>query len=225
MVGGCSSSHYAPTAPVAKGNEHNGYYRVQRGDTLYRIGLRFNQSVGTLVRWNSLPDANSIKVGQLIRVRKPASTASVPSKPKNPPAKPRDRNVPKQSGGGGGQTPNIKLQWPVRGTVISSFNGQTQKGIDIAGVRGMPVKAAASGTVQYAGEELRGYGKLILIKHSNSTITAYAHNETLKVRNGQTVQAGQVIATMGDSGTTGVKLHFEVRVNSQAVNPMRYLPN
>ena len=109
--------------------------------------------------------------------------------------------------------------------MISNFNGQTQKGIDIAGARGTPIKAAAAGTVQYAGDELRGYGRLILIKHSNSTITAYAHNDTMKVRNGQAVQAGQVIATMGDSGTNTVKLHFEVRINSQAVNPLRYLSN
>lgn len=227
LLGGCSNSNYGHQVHVIKENDQNGFYRVQRGDNLYRIGLRFNQSVSTLVRWNNLPDANAITVGQLIRVRKPIKTAPTPSKPNKPASKPRGKNVPDQKGGvvTGGQVPNIKLQWPVRGRVISNFNGQTQKGIDIAGERGMPVKAAAAGTVQYAGNELRGYGRLILIKHSNSTITAYAHNETMKVRNGQTVQAGQVIATMGDSGTTRVKLHFEVRVNSQAVNPMRYLPN
>ena len=227
LLDGCSTNG-GQRAPVVNGNEYNGYYRVQRGDNLYRIGLRFNQSVSTLVRWNNLPNANAIEVGQLIRVRKPTQKVSTQTRPKKPATTPQRGNVPnKNSGGsvGSGQTMNIKLQWPVRGKVISNYNGQTQKGIDIAGTRGTPIKAAAAGTVQYAGDELRGYGRLILIKHNNSTITAYAHNDTMKVKNGQVVQAGQVIATMGDSGTNTVKLHFEVRVNSQAVNPLRYLPN
>ncbi len=202
------------------GSAHNGFYRVQRGDTLYRIGLRFNQNVNTLVRWNNLANANEIEVGQLIRVRKPASASGRPTGVKSPSGRvARESEVVTT----GTAAPDIRLQWPVRGTVISRFNGQTQKGIDIAGSRGTPVKAAAAGTVQYAGDELRGYGKLVLIKHSDSTMTAYAYNDSLKVRNGQSVQMGQTIATMGDSGTTGVKLHFEVRVNSRAVNPLRYL--
>lgn len=221
LLGGCQS-YTAAKAPVMSGSAQNGFYRVQRGDTLYRIGLRFNQNVNTLVRWNNLANANAIEVGQLIRVRKPAVVSG------------RSAGVKPPSGRVAGQSeavttstaaPDIRLQWPVRGKVISTFNGQTQKGIDIAGSRGTPVKAAAAGTVQYAGDELRGYGRLVLIKHSNSTMTAYAYNDSLIVRNGQSVQAGQTIATMGDSGTTGVKLHFEVRVNSRAVNPLRYLSN
>lgn len=206
------------------GSAQNGYYRVQRGDTLYRIGLRFNQDVNTLVRWNNLANPHAIEVGQLIRVRKPttASGSGNSSSIKRQPG----RVAPKpDTGTTTTAAPDIRLRWPVQGKVISTFNGQTQKGIDIAGSRGTPVKAAAAGTVQYAGEELRGYGKLVLIKHSNSTMTAYAYNDSLKVVNGQKVQAGQTIATMGDSGTTGVKLHFEVRVNSKAVNPLHYLAN
>lgn len=219
LLGGCQSNTVAE-APVMSGNAHNGFYRVQRGDTLYRIGLRFNQNVNTLVRWNNLANANEIEVGQLIRVRKPASASGRPTGVKPPSGRvARESEVVMT----GTAAPDIRLQWPVRGTVISRFNGQTQKGIDIAGSRGTPVKAAAAGTVQYAGDELRGYGRLVLIKHSNSTMTAYAYNDSLKVRNGQSVQMGQTIATMGDSGTTGVKLHFEVRVNSRAVNPLHYL--
>ncbi|MBI0130146.1 peptidoglycan DD-metalloendopeptidase family protein [Snodgrassella sp. W8124] len=204
------------------GRAQNGYYRVQRGDTLYRIGLRFNQDVNTLVRWNHLANPHAIEVGQLIRVRKPNSVSGGSAGVKRQPG----RVTPKpDTGTTTTAAPDIRLRWPVKGKVISTFNGQTQKGIDIAGSRGTPVKAAAAGIVEYAGEELRGYGKLVLIKHSNSTITAYAYNDSLKVVNGQKVQAGQTIATMGDSGTTGVKLHFEVRVNSKAVNPLRYLSN
>lgn len=221
LLGGCANNNPAK-APVMNGRAQNGYYRVQRGDTLYRIGLRFNQDVNTLVRWNHLANPHAIEVGQLIRVRKPNSVSggSAGVKPQS------GRVTPKPDIGTiTTAAPDIHLRWPVQGKVISTFNGQTQKGIDIAGNRGTPVKAAAAGVVEYAGEELRGYGKLVLIKHSNSTMTAYAYNDSLKVVNGQKVQAGQTIATMGDSGTTGVKLHFEVRVNSKAVNPLRYLSN
>ena len=221
LLGGCANNNPAK-APVMNGRAQNGYYRVQRGDTLYRIGLRFNQDVNTLVRWNHLANPHAIEVGQLIRVRKPNSVSGGSAGVKPQPG----RVTPKPDTGTTiTAAPDIRLRWPVKGKVISTFNGQTQKGIDIAGSRGTPVKAAAAGTVQYAGEELRGYGKLVLIKHSNSTMTAYAYNDSLKVVNGQKVQAGQTIATMGDSGTTGVKLHFEVRVNSKAVNPLRYLSN
>lgn len=227
LLSGCTIKSNGHKPPVINGNSLNGYYRVQRGDNLYRIGLRFNQSVKNLVQWNNLVDANAIEVGQLIRVRKPANVIITQPKSRRANTVSQGANVPNKGNQGTvkpRQQANIQLQWPVRGNVVSNFNGQTQKGIDIAGIRGTPVKAAAAGVVQYAGDELRGYGRLILIKHSNTTMTAYAYNDTLKVRNGQSVQAGQVIATMGDSGTTGVKLHFEVRVNSQAVNPMRYLP-
>lgn len=212
----------------------DGYYRVQRGDNLYRIGLRFNQNVNTLMQWNRLRDANAISVGQLIRVRSTGAATTTAGKKPSPPSRRKPVNNPKNNPPprtqpatppATGGVPNVAVQWPVRGTVIGTYNGTTQKGIDIAGSRGTPVKAAAAGTVLYAGEELRGYGQLILLRHSASTLTAYAHNDSLRVHKGQKVQAGAVIATMGDSGTQGVKLHFEIRVNGTAVNPQRYLPH
>ena len=107
---------------------------------------------------------------------------------------------------------------------MAQYNGTTQKGIDIGGSRGTPVKAAADGKVLYAGNEVRGYGNLILIRHNSTTLTAYAHNDSLRVRKDQTVKAGDTIATMGDTGTNRVKLHFEIRINGKAVNPLPYLP-
>ena len=86
------------------------------------------------------------------------------------------------------------------------------------------MKAAADGKVLYAGNEVRGYGNLILIRHNSSTLTAYAHNDSLRVRKDQTVKAGDTIATMGDTGTNRVKLHFEIRIGGKAVNPLPYLP-
>lgn len=117
-----------------------------------------------------------------------------------------------------------QLQWPVRGEILSRFNNASNKGIDIGGAAGTPVKAAAAGRVSYAGEGLRGYGKLILINHGGGLLTAYAHNQSLHVREGDRVSAGQTIASMGSSGTDRVKLHFEVRRNNRALNPLDFLP-
>ena len=99
-----------------------------------------------------------------------------------------------------------------------------EKGIDIAGTRGQPVYAAGAGKVVYVGNQLRGYGNLIMIKHGEDYITAYAHNDTMLVNNGQNVKAGQKIATMGSTGTDSVKLHFQIRYKATAIDPLRYLP-
>jgi murein DD-endopeptidase MepM/ murein hydrolase activator NlpD len=119
------------------------------------------------------------------------------------------------------------FRWPARGRVIQGFgtrNGQTNEGINIAVPEGTSVRAADGGTVAYAGEELKGYGKLVLIRHSNGYVTAYAHNGELKVRKGDQVQRGQVVATSGRTGNVSTpQLHFEVRKGSNPVDPMKYL--
>lgn len=117
--------------------------------------------------------------------------------------------------------------WPAQGVVISKFssNGSLNKGIDIAGELGQPVLSAQDGTVVYAGSGLRGYGELVIIKHSDIYVSAYGHNRSLKVREGQKVKAGQVIADMGSTGTDRVKLHFEIRRQGKPVDPLQYLPS
>lgn len=117
-------------------------------------------------------------------------------------------------------------QWPTQGRLLSSFQGSTglNKGIDIAGILGQPVIAAASGQVVYSGTGLRGYGKLLIIKHNETFLSAYAHNHHLLVKEGDFVKAGQKIADMGSSGTDRVKLHFEIRREGTPVDPMKYLP-
>ncbi|MCC8367604.1 murein hydrolase activator NlpD [Xenorhabdus sp. PB61.4] len=117
-------------------------------------------------------------------------------------------------------------RWPAEGKVLESFSDSQggNKGIDIAGNRGQPVFATASGKVVYAGNALRGYGNLIIIKHDDDYLSAYAHNDTMLVREQQDVQAGQKIATMGSTGTSSVRLHFEIRYKGKSVNPLRYLP-
>ncbi|HBV75686.1 peptidoglycan DD-metalloendopeptidase family protein [Vibrio casei] len=115
--------------------------------------------------------------------------------------------------------------WPTKGRVISKFSigEQGNKGIDIAGQRGQDVVSTASGVVVYAGNALRGYGNLIIIKHNDEYLSAYAHNDRLLIREGQSVKTGQKIASMGSTGTNSVRLHFEIRYKGKSVNPERYL--
>jgi len=122
--------------------------------------------------------------------------------------------------------PVSSWRWPTEGRIIDNFSASEggNKGIDIAGSRGQPVLATASGRVVYAGNALRGYGNLIIIKHNDDYLSAYAHNDSMLVREQQEVQAGQKIATMGSTGTSSVRLHFEIRYKGKSVNPLRYLP-
>ncbi len=123
-------------------------------------------------------------------------------------------------------TPVGSWRWPTDGKIIDNFSAAEggNKGIDIAGSRGQPVVATASGRVVYAGNALRGYGNLIIIKHNDDYLSAYAHNDSMLVREQQEVKAGQKIATMGSTGTSSVRLHFEIRYKGKSVNPLRYLP-
>ncbi|BET98021.1 murein hydrolase activator NlpD [Xenorhabdus taiwanensis] len=119
-----------------------------------------------------------------------------------------------------------RWRWPAEGKILEGFSDSQggNKGIDITGSRGQPVFATARGKVVYAGNALRGYGNLIIIKHNDDYLSAYAHNDTMLVREQQDVQAGQKIATMGSTGTSSVRLHFEIRYKGKSVNPLRYLP-
>lgn len=119
-----------------------------------------------------------------------------------------------------------KWLWPTKGRVVKNFSAgdQGNKGIDIAGQRGQSITSTAAGTVVYSGNALRGYGNLIIVKHNEHYLSAYAHNDRLLVKEGQSVKAGQKIATMGSSGTNSVRLHFEIRYQGKSVNPKRYLP-
>ncbi|WP_253452938.1 peptidoglycan DD-metalloendopeptidase family protein [Neisseria perflava] len=196
----------------------DGYYRVQQGDTLYRIAKRYGQSVSTLAAWNNIPNSSKIEVGQVLRVKRSGSASRSASGSSSRYNAASARTV----------TPvnRLNLQWPVdngRNSVIQRYNGTSSKGIDIAGQRGEPIKAAAAGKVIYVGEGVRSYGKLVLISHNNATITAYAHNDSILVQENQQVRAGQAIASMGSSDADRVKLHFEVRINGKAVDPMPYL--
>ncbi|MDO8962717.1 MAG: peptidoglycan DD-metalloendopeptidase family protein [Methylophilus sp.] len=114
--------------------------------------------------------------------------------------------------------------WPTNGKVVANFNEASNKGIDIAGTAGQAINAASSGKVIYSGSDLRGYGKLIIIKHNKTFLSVYAHNNKLLVKEGQIVAAGQKIAEMGNTDSNSVKLHFEIRQQGKSVDPAKYLP-
>ena len=146
-------------------------------------------------------------------VSAPASTASAASAPAAAPAA-----SPAAAG-----DEDVAFIWPASGALLAGFDEVRNKGYDIAGKAGDPVLAAADGRVVYAGAGLRGYGNLIILKHNNTFLTAYAHNQALLVKEDQTVRRGQKIAEMGNTDADRVKLHFEIRRQGKPVDPARYL--
>ena len=118
----------------------------------------------------------------------------------------------------------LSWMWPSDGRVVATFDEGKNKGVDIAGKLGQQVMAAGAGKVMYAGSGIRGYGNLVIVKHSNSLLSAYAHNRAIVVKEGQTVAKGEKIAEMGDSDADSVKLHFEIRQQGKPVDPSRFLP-
>ena len=126
--------------------------------------------------------------------------------------------------GAGADEEKLSWMWPSDGKVVATFDEGKNKGVDIAGKMGQQVVAAGAGKVMYAGSGIRGYGNLVIVKHSNSLLSAYAHNRTILVKEGQSVAKGQAIAEMGDSDTDSVKLHFEIRQQGKPVDPSRFLP-
>ena len=232
-----------PSGQSQRQPSKTGQYRVQRGDTLYSIAFRFGWDWKVLAARNGIAAPYLIRTGQIIhfggspavaQTRRPepaARPAPVASSATPIAARPVQSSVPvkpvsavappvstARSAAGWG--------WPSAGAVIARFssNGSLNKGIDIAGELGEPVLAASDGSVVYAGSGLRGYGELVIIKHSDTYVSAYGHNRRLLVREGQQVKVGQSIAEMGSTGTDRVKLHFEIRRQGKPVDPLQYLP-
>ena len=215
------SVSYEPAPP--------GYYRVKKGDTLARIALDHGQAPRDVTQWNKDENPNFnpnvIEVGDLVLIKPPASTKAAKPVEKKSTLSTEKADTPAQAESTKSEVvaePGIRLSWPAKGKVTGEFN-ETNKGIDIAGKVGEPVLAAADGKVVYAGNSLRGYGNLVIVKHDNTYLTAYAHNSKLLVKEGDSVRKGQKIAEMGDTDTNAPKLHFELRVNGKPVNPTPYL--
>ncbi|WP_175899460.1 peptidoglycan DD-metalloendopeptidase family protein [Burkholderia vietnamiensis] len=208
------------SAPVGPG-----YYRVERGDTLYKIARDNRTSLANIVRWNQITNPDAIEVGQVLRVAPPPGTTTASTSGTSTGSAPRSRPAPSAPVESNAKpASSIALIWPAAGNVVRTFDGSKSKGIDIANSAGTPVQAAATGTVVYAGNGLRGYGNLIILKHNADYLTAYAHNRALLVREGQSVTQGQTIAEMGSSDSDRVALHFELRYGGRSIDPARYLP-
>jgi lipoprotein NlpD len=223
--------------PGAENGGKTGYYTVKPGDTLIRIGLDTGQNWRDISRWNAIDNPNQIEVGQVLRVTPPAASeavtrpvASSPAAVSTPlPAQGASAAKPAPAPAQAAQTAaageeDIAWLWPAQGTPVASFDEVKNKGIDISGKAGDPVLASADGRVVYSGAGLRGYGNLIILKHNNTYLTAYAHNQTLLVKEDQSVSKGQKIAEMGNSDADRVKLHFEIRRQGKPVDPLKYLP-
>ena len=209
-------------------------YVVKRGDSISSIAIKYNENMYAIARLNILrppytiyvghnlflPDLNltrtiAIPTAKVLAPKRMSIMAKAPSKAKTVSA------PPARTGKG--------FSWPVKGKVLSSYGGKSKglqnDGINIAAPRGAPVRAAENGVVAYSGNELRGFGNLLLLKHSGGWITAYAHNDTLLVKRGDKIKKGQTIARVGSSGSVqNPQLHFELRKGKKAIDPIKYLP-
>jgi len=303
----------APAARAAADDLRPETYTVKRGDTLYGIALDHGQDYRDIARWNNLTDPNLIEVGQVLRVRDPASArlatpettqpgsagttpyqaapmaegkevgpqsaqplpeqkrpatavADAPAdsgvimsprpvklpyseaalaklraaaaegaaKPAPPAVAVAEAPAAKETAAPAKVEPppasaddpdGIAWSWPTKGTVVANFSdGGGTKGLQIAGEMGQPVLASAGGRVVYTGSGLRGYGNLVIIKHNNTYLSAYAHNRAVLVKQGDNVAKGQKIAEMGNSDASRVMLHFEIRRLGKPVDPARFLP-
>ena len=221
------------------------FYTVRKGDTLYGIALAFGQNWRDIASWNNLSDPDKIKIGEKLRVV-PKDTGnaavSIPLKSaaiETPPGRSTsgesevalneraldddglpDNGIDRDEG----LVTSLGWVWPANGQITEQFSDSNSKGISIAGASGEAIFAVSDGKVVYSGNGLRGYGNLIIIKHPDEFITAYAHNKSIFVKEGETVNKGQKIAEMGMSETDSPKLLFEVRRGGKPLDPLLYLP-
>jgi lipoprotein NlpD len=207
------------------------YYQVRPGDTLSGIAVRHGVSTQEIARYNAIRDPDKLDVGQMLRIPpgQPRQVAAASKPSSSPPRLTSERwkedrtPFPEKRGKGAAAL----FIWPVEGELSSKFgprNGSFHDGIDIAAPLGTPVRAAAEGKVIFS-DVLRGYGNVVIVRHAKGYLTVYAHHRANLVKEGQMVRQGDVIAEVGQTGrATGASLHFEVRKNNLARNPLQYLP-
>lgn len=221
-------------------------YTIQKGDTLYSIALDYGLDYKDIAKWNGISDPSVISIGQVLRLTSPvttnvalaATTTTMPSSSTGVTTAPLV-TAPPVSGSAIQQSTTVVTvpptdssddekvgwAWPVKGQVIAGFNEAAGiKGIDIAGNAGQPIYASAAGTVLYSGSGIRGYGRLLVIKHNKTYSSVYAHNSQILVKEGDTVARGQKIAEMGNTDADRVKLHFEIRKLGKPIDPAKLLP-
>ena len=242
LLGGCSSGNYAPVVDIYGGTQSaapvtRGVHVVSAGETLYSIAWRYGWDFRALARANNIDAPYTIFPGQKIRLDQTVptrtttassstsrATSSANTPPKSTTAASEAARAPAKSPAP--STGPLSWQWPASGALLRGFasNKVGQQGILISGSAGDPVQAAEGGVVVYRGNGLTGYGNLLIIKHNETWLSAYAHNDRMLVKEGEAVKAGQQIATLGDTGTNRMQLHFEIRRNGTPVDPTGLLP-
>jgi lipoprotein NlpD len=233
FASGCASDGFFDGDRTQFLYRHPRFHTVKAGETLYSIAWTYGYDYKVVAGWNDIGPPYTIHVGQRIRVAPPPEFNARAAMHGYPSFKPKDRsgNLSHKQRHNGVKDNNkldvaIDWQWPVNGKVVRNYSvaGNGNKGVDIAGDFNQPVYAAAGGEVVYSGSGLRGYGNLIIIKHSELYLSAYAHNNKLLVKEGETLKKGTQIATMGNSDSETVMLHFEIRRDGKPVDPLSFLP-
>ena len=215
-------------------------HTVTKGDTLYSIAWRYGHDYKALAAWNRIESPFTIYPGQVISLvpvrksqtlrpapaakkqsRKPGRTADTTAGTSSPNKRAAPAPAAPELAAPGAR---IRWQWPARGKLLKASTPTAKKGISIGGQTGQKIVAAATGRVVYSGSGLRGYGNLVIIKHSETYLSAYAHNRELVVKEGDAVKAGQQISTMGVDGKGAPLLHFEIRKNGKPIDPLGQLP-
>ena len=245
VVAGCSGPAVVPVSDLTAARTIDSIRVVRPGDSLYTIAWEVGLDYRDVALWNSLEPPYRLKTGQELYLGGDLASGQGRSvtravvEPELVPLVTEDTIVQTQSIESSATSQETSepatstdptsttgpWTWPAKGELISRFDPDSgSNGIDIAGSDGSPVRAAAKGKVVYAGTGLRGYGLLIIVKHDETFLSAYAHNRAVTINEGDSVHSGQIIAQMGQSGADTVRLHFEIRRDGQPVDPLRYLP-
>ena len=237
LLTGCGSTATVPVINKSPDRYIPEAYEVKHGDSIYKIAWAFGLDYLDIAEYNNLSAPYPVTPGQALYLREPPvkttpldsdstelwepeTVTKLPAKAPSiqRPTAPEEAKTVTFS-----QAPS-QWNWPAEGKLIGRYSpDEGSNGIQIAGLDGSAVKATADGEVVYVGQGIRGYGQLIIVKHSDEFLSAYAHNQTIMVDEGQVVGAGQQIGTMGSSGTQSTKLHFEIRKDGKPVDPLNYL--
>jgi lipoprotein NlpD len=243
-LAGCTASWRAPVESRAdkptkqrpqRGSIRADYYRVRSGDTLFGIAWQKGVDYRLVASWNGIRPPYRIYAGQTLRLKPPQTSRKTTNKYKpvarpktqaRAAARPSSTAAPKPAPKKPVSTKKLNWRWPVNGKVVSRFKAgdPLRKGIKIAGRSGKTVLAAEGGKVVYSGSGLIGYGRLIIVKHNDNYLSAYGHNRTILVSEGDRITRGKKIAEMGTANNGDPMLHFEIRRDGKPVDPLRLLP-
>ncbi|NWF94155.1 MAG: M23 family metallopeptidase [Syntrophaceae bacterium] len=218
LIGGCAK--YKVAVKKAPPPERKGIYHVvERHQTLYRICKTYGVDINEVARLNGITDKSRIKEGQRVFIPGAKKVLKVEVYIEDVVAEPGEREKVAHK--------KISFIWPLEGKVTEGFyetESKRHQGIDIASPLGTPIKASSAGRVIYSSNTIKGYGNLIILRHSEEFVTVYAHNQVNLVEEGSWVEKGQVIGKVGETGrASGPHLHFEIRKNNRAVDPLPYL--